>query len=395
MAAVPVRICLLGPVAVTDDGRPVDVGGPRARALLARLALDPGRVVGADELLAAVWEEDLPAAPGNALQALVSRLRRALPDVPVRAAGHGYLLDVAPAAVDATEWEQLLARARQATDPRLVVELLEQAEALWRGPALADLRDLAFTAAPVARWTELRLTASEQRLAAVLATGSAAAALAELDELVTANPLREPFCRLQVRALRLLGRPAEALAAYERCRAALAEELGLDPSPELRAEQLAVLRAEPPAPASRPGTPLRTPLTSFRGRDDELSAVAALLDGARLVTLLGPGGAGKTRLALEAAHRRAAGVRDGVWWVELAPVADARLLPAAVLSAVGQREGTSLERVPTMVEAGARLQETFSDRRALLVLDNCEHLVAAVAALTDDLLAHCPGLQVL
>ncbi|MQA35666.1 AfsR/SARP family transcriptional regulator, partial [Modestobacter roseus] len=395
MAAVPVRICLLGPVAVTDDGRPVDVGGPRARALLARLSLDPGRVVGADELLAAVWEEDLPAAPGNALQALVSRLRRALPDVPVRAAGHGYLLDVAPAAVDATEWEQLLARARQATDPRLVVELLEQAEALWRGPALADLRDLAFTAAPVARWTELRLTATEQRLAAVLTTGSAAAALAELDELVTAHPLREPFCRLQVRALRLLGRPAEALAAYERCRAALAEELGLDPSPELRAEQLAVLRAEPPAPASRPGTALRTPLTSFRGRDDELSAVAALLDGARLVTLLGPGGAGKTRLALEAAHRRAAGVRDGVWWVELAPVADARLLPAAVLSAVGQREGTSLERVPTMVEAGARLQETFSDRRALLVLDNCEHLVAAVAALTDDLLAHCPGLQVL
>ena len=396
MAVVSVRICLLGPVAALDDGRPVDVGGPRARALLARLAVEPGRVVGVDTLIDAVWDTELPAAPGNAVQALVSRLRRALPAAPLRAQAHGYVLDLAPDAVDAVRFEALLARARELGPAEQVVVLLREAEALWRGPALADLRDLSFTAPLATRWSELRLTAAEQRLAAELDLGRAAAVLAELEELVAAHPLREPFCLLLMRALTRLGRTAEALAGYERCRERLAEELGIDPSPALAAEHLAVLRGERAgSPAPRDGGPLRVPLTSFRGRDDELGTVAALLEGGRLVTLLGSGGAGKTRLALEAAHRRRDALRDGVWWVELAPVADARLLPAAVLAAVGQRESTSLERVPTLVEAGDRLQETFAGRRALLVLDNCEHLVGAVAQLTDDLLAHCPGLQVL
>ncbi len=394
---MPVRICLLGPVAVVDGaGRPVDVGGPRARALLARLAVAPGRVVGLDTLIESVWDADPPAAPGNAVQALVSRLRRTLPEAPLRAQAHGYLLDVPADAVDVHRFETLVARARGERGPERVVALLREAEALWRGPALADLGALAFTGPLATRWGDLRLTAAELRLAAEVELGQAGAVLAELEELVAAHPLREPFCLLLVRALARLGRTAEALAAYERCRAELADSLGLDPSPALQAEHLAVLRGESAAPtAPRDGSPLRTPLTSFRGREDELTAVAALLDGGRLVTLLGPGGAGKTRLALEAAHRRRDAVPDGVWWVELAPVADAALLPAAVLAAVGQREGTSLERVPTLVEASARLQETFAGRRALLVLDNCEHLVGAVAELTDDLLAHCPRLQVL
>jgi predicted ATPase len=397
MDAVPLAVCLLGPVVVLDAaGHPVDVGGPRARALLARLALEPGRVVGLDTLVDAVWDADPPAAPGNALQALVSRLRRAAPELVLRAQAHGYLLDLPADAVDASRFEALTTRARAAADPAQVVALLTEAERLVRGPALADLRDLAFTAAPAARWEELRLAAAEQRLAAVLTLGDAAGALAELEQLVADHPLREPLCVLQVRALRHLGRPADALAAYDRCRARLAEELGLDPSPALQAEQLAVLRGQAAEPAPvRGGTPLRSALTSFLGRDDELTEVQRLLDAGRLVTLLGPGGAGKTRLALESAHRRRAAVPDGVWWVELAPVADARLLPAAVLAAVGQRESTSLERVPTLVEAGDRLQESFAERRALLVLDNCEHLVAAVAELTDTLLAHCPALSVL
>jgi predicted ATPase/DNA-binding SARP family transcriptional activator len=395
---VPVRVCLLGPVAVLGaDGGQVDIGGRRARALLARLAVDPGRVVGLDALIEAIWDAEPPAAPGNAVQALVSRLRRALPEAPLRAQAHGYLLDLPADAVDAGRFEALVARAREEREPARLVALLREAEELWRGPALADLRDLAFTAPLAGRWAEQRRTAAELRLSAELALGRAGAVLPELDQLVATHPLHEPFCLLQVRALARLGRPAEALAAYERCRGRLADELGMDPSAALQAEHLAVLRGEGAGtpPALRAGGVLRTPLTSFRGRDDELAAVAALLDAGRLVTLLGPGGAGKTRLALEAAHRRRADVRDGVWWVELAPVADARQLPAAVLSAVGQREGTSLERVPTLVEASARLQETFADRRALLVLDNCEHLVGAVAAFADDLLGHCPGLQVL
>jgi predicted ATPase/DNA-binding SARP family transcriptional activator len=396
---VPLRVCLLGPVAVLgDDGQPVDIGGPRARALLARLAVAPGRVVGTDELIDAIWDADPPAAPGNAVQALVSRLRRALPGTPLRAQAHGYLLDLPADAVDAARFEALVARARAERAPEAALPLLREAEALWRGPALADLAGLSFAAPLTARWAELRLSAAEQRLTAELALGRADAVLPELEQLVTAHPLREPLCLLQVRALARLGRPAEALAAYERCRDQLADELGLDPSPALQAEQLAVLRGEVQAPAAeraRDGGALRTPLTSFRGRDRELASVGALLDAGRLVTLLGPGGAGKTRLALEAAHRRRSAVPDGVWWVELAPVADARQLPAAVLAAVGQREGTSLGQVPTLVEASQRLQEIFAGRQALLVLDNCEHLVGAVAGFADDLLAHCPGLQVL
>jgi predicted ATPase/DNA-binding SARP family transcriptional activator len=401
MVAVSVRICLLGPVAVFgDDGQQVDVGGPRARALLARLAMDPGRIVGLDSLIDAVWDDDPPASPGNAVQALVSRLRRALPEAPLRAQAHGYVLDLPAESIDAARMASLVTAAGGERDPGRVVALLTEVETLWRGPALADLRDLAFTAAPVARWDELRVTAAQQRLTAELQRGRAATVLAELEELVAAHPLREPLCVLLIRALAALGRSAEALAAYERCREQLADELGMDPSPALQAEHLAVLRGETAVEGRRPeptrdGGMLRTPLTSFRGRDHELTSVSALLDSGRLVTLLGPGGAGKTRLALEAAHRRRSAVPDGVWWVELAPVADASLLPAAVLSAVGQREGTSLERVPTLVEASARLQETFADRRALLVLDNCEHLVGAVAQFADDLLAHCRGLQVL
>ncbi|SDP16967.1 Predicted ATPase [Klenkia soli] len=364
-----VTVELLGPVVVRVDGVPVDVGGGRARALLARLALDPGRVVSVDALVEALWDGAPPAAPANALQAVVSRVRRAVPGLPLRAQPPGYLLDLPRDAVDATAAED---------DPA-------GTEHLWRGEPLADLRDLAFTAAPAARWAELRLDAAEQRLA-----GAGAAELPELDRLVAEHPLREGLAALRVRALHRAGRTPDALAAYEATRHRLADELGLDPGPALRAAHLAVLREEAP---ERPV--LRAALTSFRGRAAELDLVADRLDRGRLVTLLGPGGAGKTRLAQEVARQREAGTPDGVWWVELAPVGEPRQLPAAVLTAVGQRASTTLERVPTVVEAGARLREVFATRRGLLVLDNCEHLVDAVARLTDDLLAGCPGLVVL
>ncbi|MFC7572952.1 ATP-binding protein [Klenkia terrae] len=363
---------LLGPVVVRVDGVSADLG-VRARALLARLALDPGRVVSVDALVDALWDGAPPAAPANALQAVVSRVRRAVPGLPLVARAPGYLLDLPRDAVDACRLEDLAT-----TDPAA-------AEALWRGEPLADLRDLAFTAAPAARWAELRLVAAERRLA-----GAGAAQLPELDRLFAEHPLREGLVALRVLALHRAGRTTDALAAHEQTRRRLAEELGLDPGPALRAAQLAVLREEEP---ERPV--LRTALTSFRGRVAELDLVADRLAGGRLVTLLGPGGAGKTRLALEVAHQREASTSDGVWWVELAPVGEPRQLPAAVLTAVGQRTATTLERVPTVVEAGARLREVFASRRGLLVLDNCEHLVDAVARLTDDLLTACPGLVVL
>ncbi|WP_082523258.1 BTAD domain-containing putative transcriptional regulator [Geodermatophilus sp. Leaf369] len=363
---------LLGPVLVRVDGVPADLG-VRARALLARLALDPGRVVSIDALVEALWDGAPPAAPANALQAVVSRVRRAVPGVPLRAQPPGYLIDLPRDAVDACRFEDLVA-----TDP-------VAAEALWRGEPLADLRDLAFTAAPAARWGELRLVGAEGRL-----SGAGAAELPELDRLVIEHPLREALVALRVRALHRAGRTADALAAYEQARRRLADELGTDPGPALQAAQLAVLRDETP---ERPV--LRTALTSFRGRAAELDLVADRLDRGRLVTLLGPGGAGKTRLAQEVARQRESATQDGVWWVELAPLGEPRQLPAAVLTAVGQRGSTTLERVPTVVETGVRLREVLAARRGLLVLDNCEHLVDAVARLTDELLGACPGLVVL
>ncbi|SDG31936.1 BTAD domain-containing putative transcriptional regulator [Klenkia brasiliensis] len=364
-----VAVQLLGPVAVLVDGRPVELGGQRARALVARLALDPGRVVPVDALVDALWETDPPAAPANALQAVVSRLRRAVPALPVRSQPPGYLLDLPRDAVDACLLED-------GADPGSA------------GEPLADLRDLGFTEAPAARWSELQLAAAERRLA-----GTGADGLPELDRLVAAHPLRETLAAVRVRALHRAGRTADALAAYAAARARLADELGLDPGPALREAHLAVLRDEAPPAPERPV--LRTPLTSFRGRDAELDLVSDRLTGGRLVTLIGPGGAGKTRLALESARRREGQLPDGVWWVELAPVTEARQLPGAVLAAVGRRETGLLDRVPTAPEAGERLREVFAGRRALLVLDNCEHLVDAAARLADDLLGACPGLSVL
>lgn len=365
-----VAVELLGPVVVRVDGEPVALGGVRAKALVARLAMEPGRVVAADVLVDALWDGAPPAGAANALQAVVSRVRRAVPALPLLARAPGYLLDLPRGAVDATAFED---------DPPAHP---------WSGEALADLRDLAFTAGPAEHWAQLRLTAAEQRLA-----HAGPADLPELERLVAAHPLRETLVALQVRALHRAGRTADALAAYEATRRRLADELGLDPGPALRAAHLAVLRDDEPAAPERPA--LRTPVTSFRGRGEELDLVADRLGSGRLVTLLGPGGAGKTRLALEAARARESAVADGAWWVELAPVGEAAQVPGAVLAAVGRREGGVLDRLPGAPGAVERLREVFAGRAALLVLDNCEHLVDAVARLVDDLLGACPRLRVL
>jgi predicted ATPase len=230
--------------------------------------------------------------------------------------------------------------------------------------------------------------------------------VAELEELVAAHPLSERLGGQLLRALALSGRPADALGAYERLRARLADELGIDPSPELQALHVAVLRGElaPPPPAApdpRPApaaarTNLRAPITSFVGRGDDLDRIMAAFAGARLVTLTGPGGAGKTRLAAEAAAGLLERMPDGVWMVELGSVVDPVDLPQAVLSLFGARE-LRLLAAPgtTAVPPLDRLVEALGQRRLLLVVDNCEHLVAAAAGLVDHLLARCPGLSVL
>src|SRR6266540_2013277 len=246
IVASDVRISILGPLEVrVGFGDPVDVVGPRLRRLLVRLAVDPDRVVLTGQLVDGVWGEDPPAGLTNALQSLVSRLRRLLPDV-VESHPSGYRLALEPDAVDVVRFRSLALAGRDElrSDPRQAGATLRERLALWRGPALADAADAHFAQAAAARLDELGIGALEDRIEADLATTADGALVAELEELVTAHPLRERLCGQLMRALARTGRQAEALAAYERLRTRLADELGIDPSEELKAVHLDVLRGE-------------------------------------------------------------------------------------------------------------------------------------------------------
>ncbi|MEV4426576.1 BTAD domain-containing putative transcriptional regulator [Streptomyces sp. NPDC049602] len=407
------RYSVLGPtLARTSDGTDVAVGGPRVRALLTVLALRAGRTVPVPDLVDEVWHGDEPPADAPAaLQALVGRLRRALGRDRVLSSEGGYRLDARPEDVDARRFERLAVEgvaALGAGDPVRAAALLDEALALWRGPAFADLPD---RDAEASRWEARRLDARRARLDAALVLGGAAAALPELTALCAAHPLDETLQALRIRALRDTGRAAEALAAYESVRRALATRLGTDPSPALRALHAELLapeaktEAKTEAEPTRARTPaptagnLRARLTSFVGRDEEIALVRDDLRGARLVTLLGPGGAGKTRLSQEAADRGSGDWPDGVWVAELAPVRDPEAVPEAVLAAVGAREtvlrGAGAEELRGGGDPLARLVEHCAGRRMLLLLDNCEHLVGAAAELAETLLARCPDLRIL
>nr|WP_239523398.1 BTAD domain-containing putative transcriptional regulator [Geodermatophilus normandii] len=396
-----VRIGWLGPLEVTDDGRTVPVPGTRLRRLLLRLAADPGAWVSGGALTAAVWPDEVPADPANALQSLVSRLRRTLGDPAlVIQSPAGYRLTVAPDDVDAVRFTRLVTAAQGTAD---ALPLLDEALSLWRGRPLEE-DDSPDAAGPRAALEELRVAARRERAARLVAAGRAAEALAGLEELTAAEPLREDLAAVLLDALAAAGRPAEGLAAYERLRTALADGLGTDPSPALRERHLALLRrGERPV---RPAGNLRAAVTSFVGRDDDVARLHARLAAGRLVTVVGAGGAGKTRLAGEVAAGLLAGagrpgavpdVTDGVWLVELAPVTDPAAVTQAVLDALGLREVALPDQHPDRRrgDARARLLQRLREARCLLVVDNCEHLVDAAADLVADLLGRCPGVRVL
>ncbi|WP_105973991.1 AfsR/SARP family transcriptional regulator [Streptomyces geranii] len=475
--------------ALRPDGTSVPVGGARLRALLTVFALRPGRTVPPGVLVEEVWNGDAPADAPAALQALVGRLRRALGPGEIASAEGGYRLCAAPDDVDLHRFGRLAdegTRALADGDPAKAAGVLDDALALWQGPALADLPD---RTAEAARWETRRLDARRARLTAALALGAAELSLPELTALCDSHPLDEPLQALRLRALRDAGRPAQALAAYEDVRHLLADRLGADPGPELRSLHAELLspngtpgRTHTPAgrgargpvgpgphragsapydssgsggatsrggvgevsaphapdapgedpvpdgpyrpahaparveghlpPASQPWPALPSPppgnlrarLTSFVGREADIDAIRGDLATARLVTLLGPGGAGKTRLSQEAAEAVGGAARDGVWLAELAPVGDPDAVPEAVLTAVGAREtvlrgaGAEELRVATADRHDdplVRLVEHCANRRMLILLDNCEHVVEAAAKLVAELLVRCPGVTVL
>ncbi len=376
---------MLGPLAVwTADGAPVAVPEAKVRALLAALLARDGEPVSADRLLLDLWGDDLPANPLGALQTKVSRLRRAIGPELVESGPAGYRLRGELGTVDTVEFDRLLAAA-QDVPPRARVELLTRALGLWRGPAFAEFADEDF-ARPVAhRLAEQRLAAEELVAETRLALGEVDAALAGLGDLAERHPLRERLRAAQLRALYLAGRQAEALSGYAELRARLAEELGADPGPELVALHESMLRQDPGLRvAARPRTNLPAALTGLVGREHTVRAVRGLLAAHRLVTLTGPGGVGKTSLALAAAED-AAGFPDGVWLVDLTDAAEVAESVARVLH-VREDAGGGLP---------AHLATALRDQRLLLVLDNCEHVLAPVADLVALLLRAAPGLRVL
>ena len=397
-----VQIGILGPLEVhNSDGDAVPVLGARLRALLIALALNPRRLVPTAQLVDAVWGDQPPVTAGNSLQALVSRLRRALPEGLIESEPAGYRLAIDPDGIDVTRFERLVAaaRAKSSRDPALAASMLREGLGLWRGPALLDVADQQFFQAPIARLEELRLTATEDRIETELRLGPSSELISELTALTAEHPLRERLVGALMRALSETSRPAEALTVYERTRVALADQLGTDPSAELSALHTAVLRGEiggAPAPtaAASHRTNLRAGLTSFVGRDFDIGRITELTAEFRLTTLTGPGGSGKTRLAVETARTLLDRMPDGVWLVELAPVSHGTDLAAVVMAAVGMRDPSLIDR-GVAEDPTDRLVAVLHPQAALLVLDNCEHVLESAATLTDRLLSGCPQLRIL
>ncbi|MFD5698981.1 BTAD domain-containing putative transcriptional regulator [Streptomyces lasiicapitis] len=438
----------LGPLVVrADDGAIVPVPEPKVRALLAALLVRAGRPVQVDTLVDDLWPDRPPTNPANSLQTKVSQLRRALAAAEpggrdlVTYGPAGYTLLIADDTTDAARFTAKTTAAYDDTaDPRKRAALLTDALALWRGPAYADFRDAEFTRATAARLEEQRLTAEETLAELRLDLGEHALLADELADLTAREPLRERLRAAHMRALYRAGRPSEALDAYQDLRRRLADDLGTDPGPEVTALHEAILRqdpslAPPPRPAppaaptpTRPRTNLPARVTDLIGRDAEISRVSDLVRGTRLVTLTGPGGVGKTRLALEAARTlltdHADEFPDGAWLVELAGTGDD--VAETVAATLGVREDVSaspalpgdisarpaFEDEAVQADTGVRgqsprsregaglgkesaLAQALATRHALLVLDNCEHLLDPVADLVAHLLRKAPHLHIL
>ena len=384
---------ILGPVQAVRDGRELALGGPRRRAVLALLLVAGGRVVPAGRLAEDLWGASLPPGAAGTLRSHLSRLRALTgPDAALVARGGGYALIAEPDQLDAARFERLAGTAREALEhgeAAAAAREFREALGLWRGRALADVAEVEALGREGARLEELRLVAVEGRIEADVELCLAAEAAGELEGLVGEHRLRERLWRLLVLALYRCGRQADALAAYRRARAVLAGELGIEPGPELRQLERAVLRQQVPAAAPRRVQHnLPTRLTSFVGREQELAALDGLVGRERLVTVTGAGGAGKTRLAVEFAAAAAGRFGDGAWLAGLAGITDPGLVPAQVMAALGVRQTSEM----AVLEA---LRYRLRSAELLLVLDNCEHLPGACAGLAADLLGACPGLRVL
>ncbi len=380
---------ILGPLEAVLDGGPATLGAPKQRGLLALLLINRRRVVTAEQLIDGLWGEAPPASALQSLQVYVHGLRRALGGERIETAGRGYRVVVGEDELDLDRFERTLERGRAALEAGRADDAaddLRDALAVWRGPALAGLPEETRRAADAGRLDELRLTALELRFDAELACGRHDAVVAELEAVTAEEPYRERFLQQRMLALYRCGRQADALEVYRNAREILAEELGLDPSPALQELERAILQQDPalaaPEAPTRSTQPLPVPPTPLVGRRLELAAVGALFrdEGARLVTLTGPGGTGKTRLAIEVAHSLEPELRDGAVFVSLAALSSPELVGPTIAEALEIQEDQVLGQL--------------RERRLLLVLDNFEQLLPA-APFVGELLAAAPRLWIL
>lgn len=415
---------MLGPLAVwSPHASLVTIPGLKVRALLADLLVHEGRPVSADRLIEDLWPDDLPGKPLGALQAKVSQLRKAFEEAQPGARGlvestaAGYRLRVVAEAVDAGRFADLVSRAHERPDARGRVTLLTEALALWRGPAYDEVATLEFARSAIARLNEQRLVALEDLAEARLELGEHTLLVGELGDLVAQYPLRERLRAVQLRALYGSGRQGEALEGYEQYRRHLRDELGVDPGTELVELHEAILRQRPslalPAPlmsTARPATNLPVSISAepdggLIGRSAAITHVRALLDTARLVTLTGPGGVGKTRLAIEVARAAEDKRVDGGWIVELGELErhasdstdGADSIATVVAATLGIRDDSASGILAGTEHLGIadRVTAALRSRQVLLVLDNCEHVIEPVARLVEQVLGAAPHLRIL
>ncbi len=384
------EIRVLGPFEALAGGTPANVGGSKRQALLAMLALRNGHLLGVDMLIDGLWGEDLPAAPRNALHHHVARLRATLGEDAIAGSADGYALS--DARVDAAEFEALLAETRAASragDVEAAAEAVASALSLWRGPALQGLTEAAWFSAEARRLEALHVDALEEQFEAALALGEHRELAPALRAVLEENPFRERIWGQLMLALYRGGRQADALEAFQDARRVLADELGLEPGPDLRQLQEAILAHDPaiaPVPvARRRRGNLPAPSTSFVGRDHELAEVAGLLHEHRLVTLIGPPGAGKSRLAVETARSLDRELPDGIWLVDFARAGQAGDAVRLLADVVDARGAEPLARVTSRLRAAA----------ALVVLDACEHVLEEAAQVVATLLAECADVRIL
>ena len=386
-----VEVRLLGPVDLVVDGASVCPSASKIRVLLALLALDAGTPQSSEALADRLWAGEPPATAGSVLRTYISQLRRLLPDGDerIRRIGDGYVLRLAPGELDTDRFDSLTAAAAALDcSPYDGARLLREALSLWRGLPLVELADDPRAQAAVAGLEANRWAAVEALADAELKLGLHDHVVSDLEEAVRQTPLREQLVARLMLALYRAGRQADALAAFQRLRRALVDDLGLEPSTELRHLEAAVLDQDPSLdPPVRALGNLPVPLTTSIGRDEAVAELVAALGSARLVTLTGAGGTGKTRLAIEVA-RVADDRPDGAWFVDLSALREPADVATAVLDALGVEQRPDEDPAETV-------RHVLGERRALVVLDNCEHLVGACADLATAVLGTAPSVAII